>query len=47
MKIIFLNEIRFIIQLPSNSTYVSMLTLPSPHIFLSIDYTYALGKKYD
>jgi hypothetical protein len=41
------NEIRLSIQLPSNRTNVSMLTLSSPHLFFPTGQTFnALGKKY-
>jgi hypothetical protein len=41
------NEIRLNIQFPFNSTYVSMLTLSSLHLFLPIDYTFnAPREKY-
>jgi hypothetical protein len=47
MKMNFFNEICLSIQLPSNNTYVSVLTLSSPHLFVPIDYTFnAHGKKY-
>jgi hypothetical protein len=41
------NEICLSIQLPFNNTYVAMLTLSSPHLFLPINYTFnGFGEKY-
>ncbi len=36
----FFNEICLNIQPLSNNTYVSMLTLSSPYLFIPIDYTF-------
>jgi hypothetical protein len=36
----FFNEIHLSIQLPSNGTYVLVLTLSSPHLLMPIDYTF-------
>jgi hypothetical protein len=47
MKMKVFNEIRLNIQLPSNSTYISMFTLSSFHLFLPNDYTFnAPREKY-
>jgi hypothetical protein len=40
----FFNEICLNIQPLSNNTYVSMLTLSSPYLFIPIDYTFNVWK---
>jgi flagellar assembly factor FliW len=47
MKMKIFNEIHLSTQLPSNNTYVLVLTLSSPHLILPIDYTFNVpGEMY-